>query len=150
MSKWVIARKQEGDEMSDSDAMKRALLVEDNEINAEIASLQLKDMGYEVEWVANGARAVERFGESAEGFFSLVVMDLMMPVMDGVEATRIIRHLARKDAAVVPIIAITANAFPEDREQSIENGVSCFITKPYGRKQLQEAVEKLTMTGADQ
>lgn len=122
---------------------KKALLVEDNEINAEIARMQLIAMGFDVDWVANGARAVENFGSSEEGFYSLVVMDLMMPVMDGIEATRIIRHLGRKDAETVPIIAITANAFPEDREQSIKNGVTCFITKPYSRKQLKEAVDSL-------
>lgn len=119
------------------------LLVEDNEINAEIAMMQLKDMGFTVEWVANGARAVENFGESVEGYYSLVIMDIMMPVMDGLEATRIIRKLSRKDAQTVPIIAITANAFPEDKEASFENGVTSFITKPYGRKQLQEVIESL-------
>lgn len=124
-------------------AGKVALLVEDNEINAEIAMLQLKDMGFEVDWVANGARAVENFGNSTEGYYSLVIMDIMMPVMDGLEATRIIRKLGREDALKVPIVAITANAFPEDKEASFENGVTSFITKPYGRRQLQEVIESL-------
>lgn len=127
----------------DTAAKEVVLLVEDNEINAEIAMMQLKDMGFSVEWVANGARAVENFGESAEGYYSLVIMDIMMPVMDGLEATRIIRKLSRKDAQTVPIIAITANAFPEDKEASFENGVTSFITKPYGKKQLQEVIEGL-------
>lgn len=122
---------------------KMALLVEDNEINAEIAMLQLKDMGFTIDWEANGARAVEKFGNSEEGFYSLVVMDIMMPVMDGLEATRIIRKLGRPDAETVPIIAITANAFPEDKRASFENGVTSFITKPYSRKQLEEVVYNL-------
>lgn len=130
--------------MSENDNQgKVALLVEDNEINAEIATLQLKSMGFEVDWVSNGARAVENFGQSEESFYSLVVMDIMMPVMDGLEATRIIRRLDRADAKVVPIVAITANAFPEDKEASFENGVTGFITKPYSRQQLQEMIESL-------
>ncbi len=128
-------------------AGKVALLVEDNEINAEIAMLQLKNMGFEVEWVANGARAVENFGSSENYHYSLVIMDIMMPVMDGLEATCIIRKLGREDAATVPIVAITANAFPEDKKASFENGVTCFITKPYSRKQLQEVIESLFMEG---
>ena len=122
---------------------KIALLVEDNEINAEIAMMQLKSMGFEIDWVLNGARAVENFGQSEEGFYSLVVMDIMMPVMDGLEATRIIRRLDREDAKSVPIVAITANAFPEDKEASFENGVTSFITKPYSKAQLQETIESL-------
>ena len=122
---------------------KIALLVEDNEINAEIAMMQLKSMGFEIDWVLNGARAVENFGQSEEGFYSLVVMDIMMPVMDGLEATRIIRRLDREDAKTVPIVAITANAFPEDKEASFENGVTSFITKPYSKAQLQETIESL-------
>ena len=123
-----------------------ALLVEDNEINAEIAAMQIKELGFEVEWVANGARAVERFGENPAGYYSLVVMDIMMPVMDGLEATRIIRRLDKEDAATVPIIAITANAFPEDKEASFENGVTAFITKPYGKRQLHEVINALLKT----
>jgi len=122
---------------------KLALLVEDNEINAEIAMLQLRDMGFEVDWVANGARAVENYGNSSEGQYSLVIMDIMMPVMDGLEATKIIRKLGRPDAETVPIVAITANAFPEDKAASYENGVTSFITKPYSRKQLQEVITNL-------
>lgn len=123
--------------------LKTALLVEDNEINAEIAMLQLKTMGFEVDWVLNGARAVENFGQSEEGFYKLVIMDIMMPVMDGLEATRIIRRLDREDAKKVPILAITANAFPEDKEASFENGVTSFITKPYSKAELQQTIESL-------
>ncbi len=129
--------------MADSFSGLNALLVEDNEINGEIAKLQLENMGFSVTWVANGARAVETFGDSEQGFFSIVVMDIMMPVMDGHEATRIIRHLDRDDAKTVPVIAITANAFPKDEEQSLRNGVTRFITKPYSRKLLEETVDEL-------
>ena len=127
-----------------------ALLVEDNEINAEIAAMQIKELGFEVEWVANGARAVERFGENPAGYYSLVIMDIMMPVMDGLEATRIIRRLDKDDAATVPIVAITANAFPEDKEASFENGVTAFITKPYSKRQLHEVINNLLGTEAAQ
>ncbi len=120
-----------------------ALVVDDNNINAEIAMMQLESMGFTVERVDNGVRAVEQFGESPEGYYKLIIMDIMMPVMDGLEATRIIRKLGRSDAKNVPIIAITANAFPEDREASFENGVSSFITKPYGARQLREVVGTL-------
>lgn len=126
-----------------SELGKVVLLVEDNEINAEIARMQLTSMGFEVDWVLNGARAVENFGESEIGRYSLVIMDIMMPVMDGLEATRIIRKLDREDAKNIPIIAITANAFPEDKEASFQNGVTSFITKPYGKKQLEEVIGNL-------
>lgn len=130
--------------MNENGSLKKvALLVEDNEINGEIAKMQLDSMGYDVDWVSNGARAVENFGQSEEGFYSLVIMDIMMPVMDGLEATRIIRKLDRDDAKIIPIIAITANAFPEDKEASFQNGVTRFITKPYGKKQLEEVILSL-------
>ena len=122
---------------------KQALLVEDNEINAEIAMLVLQDMGFNVDWVSNGAEAVEKFGISETGYYSLVVMDIMMPVMDGLEATKLIRRLDRDDAKSVPIVAITANAFPEDKEASYQNGVTTFVTKPYGKQQLQQVIETL-------
>ncbi|MBP5454664.1 MAG: response regulator [Lachnospiraceae bacterium] len=122
---------------------KQALLVEDNEINAEIAMLVLQDMGFKVDWVSNGAEAVENFGISETGYYSLVIMDIMMPVMDGLEATKLIRRLDRDDAKSVPIVAITANAFPEDKEASYQNGVTTFVTKPYGRQQLQQVIETL-------
>ena len=122
---------------------KQALLVEDNEINAEIAMLVLQDMGFKVDWVSNGAEAVENFGISETGYYSLVIMDIMMPVMDGLEATKLIRRLDRDDAKSVPIVAITANAFPEDKEASYQNGVTTFVAKPYGRQQLQQVIETL-------
>lgn len=121
-----------------------ALLVEDNEINAAIVKNQLVNFGFEVEWVANGARAVEYFGDSKEGHYSIVVMDLMMPVMDGIEATRIIRKLSRNDAKTVPIIAVTANTYQEDRKACEESGITGFITKPYMINQLKEVIDNLT------
>lgn len=123
--------------------VKRALLVEDNEINAEIAKLQLSTMGYEVEWVDNGAKAVECFSGSAVNYYQLIIMDLMMPVMDGIEATGAIRSLGRTDAVNVPIIAVTATVLPEDKEQAIKNGVTCFVSKPYSKQTLKEIIEGL-------
>ncbi len=124
-------------------AGKLVLLVEDNEINAEIAMLQLREMGFEIDWVVNGARAVENFENSEPFHYNLVVTDIMMPVMDGLEATRIIRNLERPDARKVPIIAITANTFPEDTKDSLENGASRVITKPYSRRFFEDTVREL-------
>ncbi len=126
---------------------KRVLLVEDNEINAEIAKQQLLDMGFEVEWVSNGARAVEVFGESELDYYDLVIMDLMMPVMDGIEATKIIRRLEREDAATIPIIAVTANSYSEDEQTSVSSGITRFITKPYNRDILYDTIKGLSETG---
>ena len=127
---------------------KRVLLVEDNEINAEIAKQQLLDMGFQVDWVSNGARAVEVFGDSELDYYGLVIMDLMMPVMDGIEATKIIRHLGRDDAATVPIIAITANSYSEDEETSVSSGITRFMTKPYNRTTLYDTIKGLSETEA--
>lgn len=127
--------------------MRKALLVEDNEINAEIAKLQLSSMGFDVDWVENGAVAVDCFTASEEGHYQLVVMDLMMPVMDGIEATAAIRHLERSDATKVPIIAVTATAFSEDREQAINSGVTSFVTKPYNKQALREIIDGLFVEG---
>lgn len=125
---------------------KNALVVEDNEINAEIACIQLRSMGFSVDCVANGARAVEYFGASEAGHYAIILMDIMMPVMDGIEATRIIRKLDRTDAKGVPIIAVSANAFDADQEAAFANGVTSFLTKPYSKKKLQEVIDELLLT----
>lgn len=124
-------------------AGKLVLLVEDNEINAEIARLQLNEIGFEVEWAENGARAVESFKNSEMFHYDLVVMDIMMPVMDGLEATQIIRSMERADARKIPIIAVTANAYSKDAEVSAKSGVSKVITKPYSRQILGDAIKEL-------
>lgn len=106
------------------------LLVEDNDLNAEIAQTMLEDEGAQVTTAANGKRAVERFQSSPPGTFDAILMDVMMPVMDGLAATRAIRALPRKDAQRVPIIAMTANAFVEDAQKSMQAGMNAHLAKP--------------------
>ena len=108
----------------------RILLVEDNELNAEIAKTVLEDDGALVTRVGDGQQAVELFKEKPTGTFDAILMDLMMPVMDGYTATRKIRELERSDAKTVPIIAMTANAFDEDRKRSREAGMNGHLAKP--------------------
>ena len=109
---------------------KRILLVEDNELNREIAEELIGVTGASVESAEDGVQAVEMFKESAEGYYDLILMDVQMPHMDGYEATRCIRVLGRSDAQKVPIFAMTANAFAEDVQKSREAGMNAHISKP--------------------
>lgn len=109
---------------------KRILLVEDNELNREIAEELIGATGASVESAEDGVQAVEKFKESAEGYYDLILMDVQMPHMDGHEATRCIRALGRSDAQKVPIFAMTANAFAEDVQKSREAGMNAHISKP--------------------
>ena len=109
---------------------KRILLVEDNELNAEIAKTVLEDVGALIIRAENGQQALELFKEKPAGTFDVILMDLMMPVMDGYTATRKIRELERSDAKTVPIIAMTANAFQEDAEKCIAVGMNAHLAKP--------------------
>lgn len=106
------------------------LLAEDNDLNLEIAQFFLKNAGVTYEAARNGKEAVEKFAESAPGEFDALLMDVMMPYMNGLEATKQIRALAREDAKTVPIIAMTANAFVEDKKQALEAGMTDYLTKP--------------------
>ena len=118
---------------------KRILLVEDNELNAEIAKTVLEDVGALITRAENGQQALELFKEKPAGTFDVILMDLMMPVMDGYTATRKIRELERSDAKTVPIIAMTANAFKEDAEKCIAVGMNAHLAKPLD-------IEKMKMT----
>ena len=118
---------------------KRILLVEDNELNAEIAKTVLEDVGALITRAENGQQALELFKEKPAGTFDAILMDLMMPVMDGYTATRKIRELERSDAKTVPIIAMTANAFKEDAEKCIAVGMNAHLAKPLD-------IEKMKMT----
>ena len=120
---------------------KQALLVEDNEINAEIAMLVLQDMGFKVDWVSNGAEAVENFGVSETGYYSLVIMDIMMPVMDGIEATKKIRE-EFPDYIDIPVIAFTANAVEESRQLLLKEGMDDFLAKPVKSADLETILRK--------
>ncbi len=118
------------------------LLVEDNELNQEIAVELLSLTGVQVEVADNGARAVELFEASEENHFDLIFMDVQMPVMDGYEAARRIRRLPREDAGHVWIVAMTANAFVEDVRRSKEAGMNEHVSKPVDFERLQEILHK--------
>ena len=106
------------------------LLVEDNELNREIAQEILREYGFRVDTAENGAVAVEKVSTAAPGSYDLVLMDVQMPVMDGYEATRQIRALEDPALAGIPILAMTANAFDEDRRNAMESGMNGFLSKP--------------------
>ena len=119
------------------------LLAEDNELNMEIAEFMLQNEGAEVTKAWNGQEAVELFRKSRPGEFDVILMDIMMPVMNGYEATKKIRSLDREDAKVIPIIAMTANAFTEDRLRAKEAGMDEHIAKPVDGKLLINIIYKL-------
>ena len=106
------------------------MVVEDNELNAEIASTLLGQAGLVVDVVEDGRRAVELFQGRPAGTYDAILMDIQMPVMDGYEATGRIRRSGRDDAASVPIIAMSANAFSEDVAKSLEAGMNMHLSKP--------------------
>ena len=122
----------------------KIMLVEDNELNIEIATELLKEQGAIVTQAANGAEAVRLFKENPRGTFDVILMDVMMPVMDGLEATRKIRALDRIDAATIPIIALTANAFYEDVKKCIESGMNAHLSKPLEIEKVVEMIVKHT------
>lgn len=109
---------------------KRILLAEDNEINREIVAELLTELGFVVEGAANGAEAVDRFQDSPAGHYSIILMDIQMPVMNGLNAAAAIRGSAHLDGQSIPIIALSANAFEEDVEKSLAHGMQAHISKP--------------------
>ena len=119
------------------------LLVEDNELNMEIAEFVLQNGGADVTKAWNGQEAVELFRKSEPGGFDAILMDIMMPVMNGYEATKMIRSLDREDAKTIPIIAMTANAFMEDRQKAKEAGMNEHIVKPVDVELLIKVIHKL-------
>ena len=119
------------------------LLVEDNELNMEIAELMFRNKGAVVTKAWNGQEAVEIFKKSRPGEIDVILMDIMMPVMNGYEATKIIRSMGREDAKVIPIIAMTANAFTEDRLREKEAGMNEHIAKPVDANKLVKAIHEL-------
>ena len=120
----------------------RVLLVEDNELNREIAGELLGMTGVQVETAPDGKQAVEKFAAAPEGYYDLIFMDIQMPEMDGYEATRRIRSLSRGDAGEVWIVAMTANAFVEDIRRSREAGMNEHISKPIELERLQEVLSR--------
>ena len=122
---------------------KRILLAEDNEINQEISVEILSEMGFEVEIANNGKIAVEMLTKEPSNYYDVILMDIQMPVMNGYEATKIIRALENRDLAKIPIIAMTANAYEEDRKNALEVGMNGHIAKPIEVPVLVENLEKL-------
>ena len=119
------------------------LLAEDNELNMEIAEFMLQNEGAHVSKAWNGQEAIEVFKKSEPGEFDVILMDIMMPIMNGYEATKIIRSLDREDAKVIPIIAMTANAFTEDRIRAKEAGMDEHVAKPVDVELLVKVIHKL-------
>jgi signal transduction histidine kinase len=128
----------------------RVLLAEDNEINCEIMEFMLGEAGAEVVTANDGKRAVDAFAASAPGTFDCVLMDLMMPVMSGYEATRVIRGLDRPDAGTVPIIALSANAFDEDVAMAKDAGMNAHLPKPVDIKKMFKVMSRLKPRQAQQ
>lgn len=118
------------------------LLVEDNELNREIALCLLEKEGMEITACENGAEAVKAFQKSPLGYYDLILMDIMMPVMDGYEASRRIRSLPRRDASAIPIFAMTANAFQDDIEKSRQSGMNEHFTKPLHTQVMLDTIRK--------
>ena len=123
---------------------KKALLVEDNEINLEIATIMLQDLGLIVTPAQNGKEALDIFEQSNTHTFDYIFMDVMMPVMDGLEATRRIRSLNREDAKTTPIIALSANAFEDDIKECLNAGMNAHVAKPIDVNALKEELSLLS------
>ena len=116
------------------------MLVEDNELNAEIAEILLEDEGAIITMVTDGQQAVELFNNNPEGTFDAILMDIMMPVMDGLTATKAIRALNRPDAGTIPIIAMTANAFAEDVQRCLDAGMNAHLAKPLDIEKVKKTI----------
>ena len=119
------------------------LLAEDNELNMEIAEFMLQNEGVDVTKAWNGQEAVEVFEKSRSGEFDVILMDIMMPIMNGYEVAKTIRSMDREDAKTIPIIAMTANAFTEDRIRAKEAGMDEHISKPVDVELLVKIIHKL-------
>lgn len=122
---------------------KRALVAEDNELNMEIIAYVLGDMGFTVDKAMNGKEAVDAFEQSSAGCYDVILMDVMMPVMDGLAAAHRIRSLDRADAAEIPIVATSANAFAEDVKRSIASGMNAHVSKPIDSAKLAKVLAKV-------
>lgn len=128
--------------VQDNTKKRRVLLAEDNEFNAEVAQDFLDMAGYTAEVVGDGEQAVKAFETHEPGYYSMIFMDIQMPVMNGLEATQMIRSLLREDAHTIPIVAMTANAFSEDVSKSLNAGMNDHISKPIDLKKLHAVLGK--------
>ncbi len=123
----------------------RVLVVEDNELNVEIAQCLLEDRGFAVDCAYNGVEAVERIKNTPPGTYDVILMDIMMPVMDGLEATRAIRGMEREDCHTIPIVAMSANAFDDDLKKSVECGMNGHLSKPVDVEKLYQTLEEVVL-----
>ena len=124
---------------------RRVLLAEDNQINTEVAIALLESKGFIVVPAENGLRAMELFSKSSEGYYDAILMDIRMPIMDGLSAANTIRHLSNSDAKTIPIIAMTANAFDEDIEKSKAAGMNAHLAKPIEPERMYKTLYDLIM-----
>lgn len=134
------------DEMAERDYNfegKRLLLVEDNLLNVEVAQTLLEMVGFEVDVAENGKVAVEKFDKNKDGSYDAILMDIRMPIMDGLEATRRIRNLGKKDSRTISIVALSANAHDEDAKKSIANGMNGHLAKPIEVSDLYRMLDQL-------
>lgn len=121
----------------------RILLTEDNELNQEIATAILEGAGFTIEVAENGQVAVDMLSRSQPGYYQMILMDVQMPVMNGYEATRIIRKLENRELATIPILAMTANAFEEDKQEALRSGMNGHIAKPINIEVLMQELDKV-------
>ena len=130
----ALGEKEEQDQQVEADDFdftgRRVLLAEDNQINTEVAVMLLETKGFQVDTAENGLRALEMFSKSETGYYDAILMDIRMPLMDGLTSSANIRHLSNADAETIPIIAMTANAFDEDIEKSKAAGMNAHLAKP--------------------
>ena len=141
----IITEREDGGKAEEKPARRTGhiLLAEDNELNQEIAVAILEEAGFTIDVAENGQAAVEKLESSQPGYYRLVLMDVQMPVMNGYEATREIRRLKNRKLAGIPILAMTANAFEEDRQEAIRSGMNGHIPKPINVDTLMEAMDSL-------
>lgn len=123
----------------------RVLVAEDNDLNWEILKELLSDIGMELEWAQNGKVCLEKFEESEQGYYDAILMDVRMPVMNGYESTQAIRALSRADAGIIPIIAMTADAFSEDIKRCLESGMNAHTAKPVNLDELISLLKKFIL-----